>query len=75
MNSDTFELNPCPDADKVRSVTAALGNLDAAAILIMVIFGIIFEKWWVNKIVEDNDAGNITPADFGLVWLALMWAG
>jgi hypothetical protein len=124
MNPETFELNPCNEEDKVRSVTATFGkilgsevgllkefwkselyrnftrknlekhacisstycvniipgeiasqfsikptsttgNLDAAAILIMVIFGILFEKVWVNKVVEDNDAGNITPADFG----------
>ena len=58
---------PCPEDEKLRKFTPLWGNLDAGAILMFFLFSLFFDWLWVEKIVEDNDAGNITPADYGVL--------
>jgi hypothetical protein len=66
-NPETFELNPCPMDEQLRDKTPLFGNMDAAAIVLMVVVAVAFEKYWLNHVVEQNDDDYITPADFGVV--------
>jgi hypothetical protein len=33
----------------------------------MFLFAVIFEKWWINKCVDEEDEAKISPSDFGVI--------
>ncbi|CAE8629720.1 unnamed protein product, partial [Polarella glacialis] len=64
--ADRCLLNVFPCETKLRDVTQWLGLADAIGILAVMLWSVLFHRWWMPRMVAINGAANLTAADFSI---------
>jgi hypothetical protein len=66
IDPETLLLAPCPEGSRLRELTPFFGKVDALVAVGLLIAALLFERWWVPRIVAENLVEGATAAEFAV---------